>query len=120
MPIGNGDIGLNVWVETNGNVVLYIAARPTRGIKTTRWDSFEALRAAETRRRARGAESNPFTAGARSSQNAWLYRREIEIRQGYATNLAVLRVCGCKQSCDPRRRTSSNQPVSVNVSLINW
>ncbi len=24
MPIGNGDIGLNIWTESNGEVVLYI------------------------------------------------------------------------------------------------
>ncbi len=24
MPIGNGDIGLNVWVETNGDLLFYI------------------------------------------------------------------------------------------------
>ena len=25
MPLGNGDIGLNVWVEKNGDLVFYIA-----------------------------------------------------------------------------------------------
>ena len=25
MPLGNGDVGLNVWVEKNGNLVFYIS-----------------------------------------------------------------------------------------------
>ena len=31
MPIGNGDIGMNLWVEANGDLVFYIS-------KTDAWD----------------------------------------------------------------------------------
>ncbi len=35
MPIGNGDIGLNVWVESSGDLA-FTSARPIRGAyKTT-------------------------------------------------------------------------------------
>jgi hypothetical protein len=39
MPIGNGDIGANVWVEQNGDLVFYISKRqiPSRRRKDT-WD----------------------------------------------------------------------------------
>jgi len=36
MPLGNGDIGLNVWVEESGDVVLLIA-------KTDAWDENSSL-----------------------------------------------------------------------------
>ena len=38
MPIGNGDIGLNVWTETNGDIVFYIGktdAWSENPVKTT-------------------------------------------------------------------------------------
>src|SRR6187549_876403 len=36
MPLGNGDIGLNVWVEESGDVVLLLA-------KTDAWDENSSL-----------------------------------------------------------------------------
>ena len=37
MPIGNGDIGLNVWAEENGDILFYIG-------KTDAWDEQARLR----------------------------------------------------------------------------
>ncbi|MEP7233500.1 MAG: DUF5703 domain-containing protein [Ginsengibacter sp.] len=34
MPLGNGDIGLNVWTEANGNICFYIS-------KTDAWEKTE-------------------------------------------------------------------------------
>jgi hypothetical protein len=36
MPIGNGDIGANVWVEANGDLVFYVS-------KTDAWDDLSRL-----------------------------------------------------------------------------
>jgi hypothetical protein len=36
MPIGNGDVGINAWVEPSGDLVVYIS-------KTDAWDENEAV-----------------------------------------------------------------------------
>ena len=36
MPLGNGDIGINAWVQNDGNLYFYIA-------KTDAWDAFNSL-----------------------------------------------------------------------------
>src|SRR5713101_1113020 len=40
MPLGNGDIGLNVWVETNGSVLCYIAKTDAWN-QNNWWQSFD-------------------------------------------------------------------------------
>ena len=49
MPLGNGDIGVNLWVEPNGDLVFYLA-------KTDAWDHAARL-LAELPAGAAGAEA---------------------------------------------------------------
>ena len=120
MPLGNGDIGLNVWVEPNGAVNFYIGKTDAWNDNGW-WQSFEAFALFKLGGGRVSLNPNPFTAGAPFSQTLKLHEGEIEIREGYATNQTVLRIwVDANHPVIRVEATSSNQPVSVNVSLNNW
>jgi len=109
MPIGNGDIGLNVWVEANGDLSFYIG-------KTDAWDQggMEGPR----KLAAVHISTNPeaFGPGIPFAQVLKLYQGEIEITEGPVkfrvwvdANNPVIRV-----------EAQSGQPVSLKVTLDDW
>ncbi len=70
MPLGNGDIGLNAWVEPNGDLVFYIS-------KTDAWSEVSRLlKIGRVRVRCGAARGEPF------EQTLDLERGEIRIRLG--------------------------------------
>jgi hypothetical protein len=70
MPLGNGDIGLNVWVEPNGDLVFYIS-------KTDAWSEVSRLlKIGRVRVRCGAARGEPF------EQTLDLERGEMRIRLG--------------------------------------
>lgn len=116
MPIGNGDIGLNVWTETNGDVAFYIG-------KSDSWN--EDVFGGEGLMKLGGVRvslnPNPVTVGAPFSQALKLHQGEIEIRQGFPTNQVVLRIwVDANNPVIHVEAESPHQPVSLNVSLIDW
>jgi alpha-L-fucosidase 2 len=74
MPVGNGDIGLNVWAETaTGSVCFYIG-------KTDAWDeNGRLLKLTKIRLR---LDPNPFRPGAAFRQRLDLVRATVEIAAG--------------------------------------
>src|SRR2546425_2804687 len=83
MPIGNGDIGLNVWVEEDGDLLCYIA-------KTDAFDENDhLLKLGRMRIR---LNPNPFRGGAPFRQTLTLSSGEVEIRAGHSGWETVLRV----------------------------
>ena len=92
MPLGNGDIGLNLWVEPNGDVLFYIA-------KTDAWDESGCLlKLGRVRIR---LSPNPFVHGE-FRQTLKLRQGEVEIAGGTKEDRTVLRV-----------RVDANHPVVV-------
>jgi alpha-L-fucosidase 2 len=120
MPLGNGDIGLNVWVETNGTVAFYIAKSDAWN-QNNWWTSFEAYALLKLGAVRVSLNPNPFTAGAPFSQTLKLHEGEIEIQEGYSSNRLTLRLWVDANNPVIRvEAVSSNYPVSVSVSLNNW
>ncbi len=116
MPLGNGDIGLNVWVETNGDVAFYIG-------KSDCWneDVFGDRGLMKIGGMRLSLNPNPLTAGAPFLQMLKLREGEIEIREGYATNAAVVRIwVDANHPVIRVEVVSSNQPVTASAKLINW
>jgi len=116
MPIGNGDIGLNVWAETNGDVAFYIG-------KTDAWnqDVFGDQGLMKVGGVRLSLNPSPLIPGAPFSQTLKLREGEIVIQQGFATNQATIRIW--VDANNPVIRvevTSSNQPVSASAKLMNW
>jgi len=66
MPLGNGDIGLNVWVEENGDLLFYLS-------KTDAWD--ENARLLKLGRIRVALSPNPFITGA-------TFRQELDLNNG--------------------------------------
>jgi alpha-L-fucosidase 2 len=116
MPIGNGETGLNVWAETNGDVAFYIG-------KTDTWN--QDVHGDQGLMKVGGMRlslnPSPLIAGAPFSQTLRLREGEIVIQQGFATNQATIRIW--VDANNPVIRvevTSSNQPITASAKLINW
>ncbi|MBN2092913.1 hypothetical protein JW964_25045, partial [candidate division KSB1 bacterium] len=80
MPIGNGDIGLNVWVEKNGDVLFLIG-------KTDAFDENSTLlKLGRIRVR---FTPNPFSANTFFRQTLHLNQSEISIQEGQWLNIRI-------------------------------
>lgn len=69
MPLGNGDVGLNVWAEENGDLVFYVS-------KTDAWNENDML--LKLGRIRVKIEPNPFAKGLP-------FRQELRLREGRIT-----------------------------------
>lgn len=75
MPLGNGDIGINVWFEPQGDLVFYIG-------KTDAWDEHgRLLKLGRVRVRLR---PNPLAGGGTFRQELRLHEGEVAIQAGGA------------------------------------
>ena len=83
MPIANGDIALNVWVEGNGDLLFYIA-------KNDSWsENGRLLKLGRVRVK---LSPNPFANGLPFRQELKLHEGEIEITAGEAGSEVTIRV----------------------------
>ena len=106
MPLGNGDLGANVWVEENGDVVLLLA-------KTDAWDeNASLLKLGRVRLK---ITPNPLTKGA-FRQTLKLQSAEIEIALGSIAiqiwidaNHPVIRI-----------EADGDLPFTMSASLEMW
>ncbi len=111
MPIGNGDIGLNVWVEQGGDLLFYIS-------KTDAWSENERLlKLGRVRVR---FTPNPFERGAPFRQTLRLRQGEIAVRAGRGR--AAIDVVVWVDANRPviRVEASGQQAFSVQVGLEVW
>lgn len=108
MPIGNGDIGANVWVEkASGDLILLLA-------KTDAWDENGIL--LRIGRLRVSLDPPVFRDQANYRQELKLTNNEIEINAGESK---------CVISCDfgaplMRVNVQSSSPIGVNVKLECW
>ncbi|MCX6910731.1 MAG: DUF5703 domain-containing protein [Verrucomicrobia bacterium] len=107
MPIGNGEVGLNIWVEEGGNLRFYIA-RTDAWSEASRLLKLGGLRVSLT--------PNPFAKGAPFRQELKLRDGRIEIVAGEVrlkvfvdANAPVIHVVG-----------ESKQPLGVKAALECW
>lgn len=111
MPLGNGEVTLNAWVETNGDLQFYIG----------RSDSYsEISRLLKVGLIRVSLSPNPFQAGQSFSQHLHLRDGVIEISGGEETNLVTL-----KLFTDPDKPViyltgQSALPEQVKVSIESW
>ena len=87
MPVGNGDIGLNVWTEANGDLLFYIG-------KTDAWgeDVRSPKGLLKVGRIRVSLDPNPFANNAPVRQTLRLSDGEIEVEAGTGGAAAELRV----------------------------
>ncbi len=111
MPLGNGEVTLNAWVETNGDLQFYIG-RSDSYSEISRLLKVGLIRVHLT--------PNPFKAGEPFTQHLRLHDGIIEIFGGEKTNQVALMLF-----TDPDKPVSyitgqSAQPESVKVTVESW
>jgi len=107
MPLGNGDLGANVWVEANGDLLAYLS-------KTDAWDATGRL--LKLGRLRVHLDPNPFAAGRPFRQTLRLRQGEILIEAAPVT----VRVWADAHAPVLRVEAASEQPLSVTVGLEVW
>ena len=83
MPLGNGDITANVWIESNGDLMMYIG-------KSDSWS--EGTRLLKIGRIRIHLSPNPFITGIPFKQTLNLYGGEINISTGYEGSKTKIKV----------------------------
>ncbi len=111
MPLGNGDIGLNVWTDDAGNVCFYIS-------KTDAWDETgRLLKLGKVRLNFR---PNPFGKGAPFSQTLVLRDSAVEIQAGQGDSETRVRIW--VDAHQPAIRIEALVPdgMTVTAALEPW
>ena len=107
MPLGNGDVGLNVWAEEGGDLLFYISKA----------DAFDANHVNRKLGRVRvSLKPNPFAAGLPFRQTLDLPRRPLLVRAGKpgeAVSLVFGSTPSSRRSCAGR----SDVPIEAKVSV---
>ncbi len=109
MPIGNGDIGLNVWVEQSGDLVFYIG-------KTDAWNDDVTSDSGLMKVGGVRVSLNPRPAVNPFLQVLKLRTGEIQIQE----STALLRVWVDANNPVIRVEATNSTPVSLIVTLNNW
>ena len=111
MPIGNGDIGLNVWVEEDGDLLFYVG-------KTDAWSgSGRLLKLTRVRIK---LTPNPFVKGAPFRQELELRTAQIVIAAGEGAKAVKLAVWVDANYPVVRVEADSQTPFDVQASLEIW
>jgi alpha-L-fucosidase 2 len=116
MPLGNGDIGLNVWAETNGAVDFYIG-------KSDSWG--DSVQGSEGLLKLGGVHitmnPNPLTPGVPFQQTLMLDQGQIQITEGSGANSVNLLLWVDASNPVVRvQATSGGTPVTLQATLLDW
>ena len=111
MPLGNGDIGVNAWVEENGDLLLYIG-------KTDAWsENVRLLKLGRVRLR---LTPNPFASGERFRQILKLHSGEISIEGGKSGSEAKIKIWADALNPVVRIEAETQQPAQMQVIYERW
>jgi hypothetical protein len=111
MPIGNGEVGLNVWVEGGGDLLFYVA-RTDSWSETCRLLKLGRIRVALT--------PNPFAKGAPFRQELLLREGRIAIAAGEGEKAVALSVFVDIDRPVVRVVAESRAPFEFAASLETW
>ena len=111
MPLGNGEMGMNVWVEEDGDLLFYLSRTDAMS---------EANRLMKLGRIRVQLSPNPFEKGNPFTQSLLLNDGIIEIKAGANGREAILRLF-MDSSYDVAYMTfESNQPRNITVTAESW
>jgi len=124
MPTGNGDIGLNVWVEPNGDLCFFIGKTDAWGAaaatEKNSWinDGGVLMKLGKVRV---SVSPNPLAQqGSPFQQVLKLHDSEVLVDEGTGANAVQLRVWVDANHPVIRVESKSVKPVSIKVTLDNW
>ena len=111
MPLGNGDIGVNVWVDENGDLLFYVS-------KTDAWsENVRLLKLGRVRLR---LTPNPFASGQPFRQMLKLHSGEISIESWKSGSQAKLNVWVDALNPVVRIEADTQQPTQIQVIYERW
>jgi alpha-L-fucosidase 2 len=124
MPTGNGDIGLNVWVEPNGDLCFYIGKTDAWGAAASGeknpWVKAGGVLMKLGKVRV-SVTPNPLSkSGADFKQVLKLYNNEIVVDQGTGNDAVQLKVWVDANHPVIRVESKSARPAIVKVTLDDW
>lgn len=111
MPLGNGDIGLNVWAEPGGDLLFYIS-------KSDAWD--ENGRLVKIGKVRVKFSPNPFRRGLPFRQELKLAQGEIEIQAGPPNSSVKVRVWVDANAPVIRMEAESPEALTLQASSEIW
>lgn len=111
MPLGNGDLALNLWVEKDGALQFYLS-------KSDAWDSYARL--LKLGRMRVELTPNPFRAGEPFRQELQLARGAIEIEAGTGPEAVRLRIWADANHPVVRLEMESSTPHTMEVRMDSW
>jgi alpha-L-fucosidase 2 len=122
MPLGNGDIGLNVWTEPNGDLVFYIGKTDAWGAPDGQTDEWMKQGGVLMKLGAVRVSINPNPLKSTSAfkQVLKLKTGEILVQQGTGKSAVNMRVWVDANHPVIRVETKSAAPAVVKVKLENW
>ncbi len=109
MPLGNGDLGLNVWTEADGAVLFYIG-------KTDAWSESQNTELVKLGRVRVVLTPNPFAGATDFKQTLRAETAELTVSGGGAS----VRLWVDANTNLIRGEIASNRPVALAVSLDPW
>ena len=111
MPLGNGDIGLNVWAEQDGDLMFYIG-------KTDAWD--ESARLLKLGRVRVTLSPNPFRAGLPFRQELNTADGTIGISAGAPAKSVNIRLWVDANRSVIRIEVDAAAPIEIAVGVELW
>jgi len=111
MPLGNGDIGINAWVEENGDLLFYLS-------KTDAWD--ENARLLKLGRIRVSMTPNPFVSGAVFRQELDLANGCIRIQSAIGNHQSTISLWADANRPVVRVGIESSQPVEARATVELW
>jgi len=111
MPIGNGDVGLNVWMEESGDLLFYLS-------KTDAWDENACL--LKLGRVRVSLSPNPCVAGANFTQELDLATGTIRIQASAGNQEVTLLIWVDANRPVVRVEIDSTVPVEARAGLELW
>ena len=111
MPLGNGDIGLNAWVEEGGDLLFYIG-------KTDAWsENARLLKLGRARVR---LMPNPFAKGLPFVQTLRLEHGDIAIRAGEGNRTVSIRIWIDANAPVIRVEAAGPTKFDIQITLETW
>lgn len=111
MPLGNGDIGLNVWADKNGDVLIYIS-------KTDAFDNMNRL--VKLGRIRLSVSPNPFTESKAFHQTLHLSEAKSTVRLGSGDQEICLMIWVDANHPVIRMEVQGKQAVTLRAQLELW
>lgn len=111
IPLGNGNLGVNLWVEEDGDLMFYLARKDA-------WS--EILTMLKLGRVRLHLNPNPFAKGLPYRQELKLREGRCEIEAGPEGGMTRITIFVDSDAQDVRIRVQSQRETSADVALLNW